>query len=155
MVPKDIALIFDPKYQLRFIQNFTHQHILFTGDFYGDITNFANKLPALKGKKLFYFYPTNQYVILQKYSTNIHIIEMIKRIYSIPMIPYNLCVYKKKYYIMYQYIPFVECEYSPNRKKNCNIQDMERIIYLLYWMLGIKGKVSKVISEHEDIILSK
>ena len=155
MNKKDGVLIFDPTYSVLFVKNNTNRIFEWTGEFIGDITNFTNKIPAMKGKNLFFFHPSNQYVILEKYETSTHIIEMIKRIYEFNMIPYNICLYRKKYYFMYQYIPFTEYEYSPNKKKKVDINDQERKIYILHWLLGVKGKVSRITINDCYITISK
>uniref|UniRef100_A0A6C0BEE0 Uncharacterized protein n=1 Tax=viral metagenome TaxID=1070528 RepID=A0A6C0BEE0_9ZZZZ len=156
MNQKGELLIFDPNFSVLFVKNSSTKVFEWNGEFIGDITALINKIPAMKGRNLFYFYPMNQYFILQKYDPTTHIIEMIKRIYGFHMIPYNTCIYRKKSYFMYQYVPFNELEYSPYKKKSVDIIDDERKIYILHWLLGVKGKFSRImISNSEHIFISK
>lgn len=141
---QDRIMIFHPSENGRFVRNFCEHPFQWTGENIGDVTSFLNPIPAIKGNKLFFMNPANQYVILQKYDTLTHIIELIKRIYGMYMIPYNICIYKNKPHIMYSYTPFNEVEYSINRKKKEDITDDERKIFFFHWMLGIKGKTIKV-----------
>lgn len=144
MTQKDGVMIFDPNYSVCFVKNTVDSYFEWTGNFIGDLTKSLNKVPALKRKNLFYLYPTQQYVILEKYDTKTHIVELIKQIYKLNMIPYNLCIYKKRHYFMYRYIPFSQTEYSPNKKKIDQINDDERKIFVLHWILGIKGKYTRI-----------
>lgn len=137
----DRCLIFHPCENGRFITNTCENTFQWTGEYIGDVTSSLNQLPAMKSAKLFIISPANQYVILDKYDVKTHIINIIKRIYGMYMIPYNLCMYKKKQYFMYQYIPFTEIEYTAYRKKQETINDDERRVIFLHWILGVKGKI--------------
>lgn len=149
------VLIFDPNYSMFFSSNFTQGSIQWTGDDIGDVTNILNKVPALKGKNMFCIQPSNQHILLEKYTTHTHIIETIKRIYQMDMIPYNICTYKKKKYIMYQYIPFNEYEYNPTKKKQFSINEIEKKLIAFHWILGVKGKIVLARSSNGDVIMSK
>lgn len=151
MAQKDGVLIFDPNHSVFFAKNTVDRYFQWTGDYIGDATNVVNRIPALKGKPLFYLHPTQQYVILQKYDTKTHIIEKIKQIYGMNMIPYNICTYKKRQYFMYRYIPYTQKEYSPNRKKINFITDDERKVFTLHWILGVKGKYLQISYENQDM----
>ncbi len=155
MTQKDGVLIFDPNYSVCFVKNTADRYFDWTGNYVGDLTDFLNKIPALKGKNLFYLHPTKQYVILEKYDTKTHIVEMVKQIYGMNMIPYNLCTYKKRHYFMYRYIPLTQTEYSPNKKKLDQITNDERMIFVLHWILGIKGKYVRIEDNNLKIVLSK
>lgn len=141
---EDRVMIFHPNENLRFISNQSNIGFQWTGEFLGEIDHLVNQIPAMKGTKLFQLYPANQYVILTKYDTKTHIIELIKRIYGLYIIPYNLCIYKKKQYIMYLYIPFNEIQYSLHKKKKDEVSDDERIIFFFHWMLGVKGRAIQI-----------
>ena len=141
---QDRIMIFHPSENIRFIHNFQEYPFNWTGDNIGDVTDYLNPIPALKGNKLFYMYHANQYVILQKYDVLTHLVELMKRIFGMNLVPYNLCIYKNKSHIMYLYIPFNEIEYSMIKKKKEDITDEERRIFFFHWMLGIKGKIIKV-----------
>lgn len=141
---QDRVMIFCPESNIRFIKNQTNIGFQWTGEFIGEVDSLINQIPAIKGIKLFQLYPINQYVILQPYDTRTHIIELIKRIYELNIIPYNLCTYKKKNYIMYMYVPFNEIQHSLYKKKKEEISDNERIIFFFHWMLGVKGKTVQV-----------
>lgn len=141
---QDRIMIFHPSETNRFVRIFCDRPFQWTGENIGDVTNFLNPVPAIKGNKLFYLNPTNQYVILKKYETLTHIIELIKRIYEMYIIPYNICTYKNKLYIMYCYTPLNEMEYSINKKKKDEITETERKIFFFHWMLGVKGKTVKI-----------
>ena len=108
---QDRVMIFHPSENGRFVKKTSDQCFQWTGEFIGEVSSMLNEIPAIKGNKLYYLSPVNQYVILQRYDTKTHIIELIKRIYSLPMIPYNLCYFNNKKYIMYSYTPFNEIEY--------------------------------------------
>jgi hypothetical protein len=144
MTTQDRIMIFSPNENGRFIKRQTDTVFQWTGDFVGEIDYLINQIPAIKGTKLFQLYPANQYVILQRYDTRTHIIELIKRIYGLNIIPYNLCIYKKKKHIMYLYVPFNEIQYSLYKTKKDEVSDSERIIFFLHWMLGVKGKAVQV-----------
>lgn len=141
----DRRLIFHPCENGRFITNIQEECFRWTGEYIGDVTSSLNQLPAMKSAKLYIISPANQYVVLEKYDVKTHIINLIKRIYGMFTIPYNLCLYKKKQYIMYQYIPFVEIEYTAFRKKQEDINDDERRIIFLHWILGVKGKMLRIV----------
>lgn len=141
---QDRIMIFHPSENGRFVRNFCERPFQWTGENIGDVTSFLNQIPAIKGNKLFFMNPANQYVILQKYDTLTHLIELIKRIYGMYMIPYNICIYKNKLHMMYSYTPFNEIEYSINKKKKEDITEDERKIFFFHWMLGVKGKTIKV-----------
>lgn len=149
-------MIFHPCENARFITNNVNVTFNWTGEFVGDITDYVNQLPAIKGKKLFVLYPSNQYIILESYNTTTHIIELIKRVYGMYSIPYNFCIYKKKQYIMYMYTPFVEIEYSALRKKKDEISEDERRIIFLHSILGVKGKTIKIVdpNDHNNCIIT-
>lgn len=140
----DRIMIFHPSENGRFIRNFCECPFNWTGENIGDVTGYLNSIPALKGNKLFFMHPANQYVILQKYDVLTHLVELMKRIFGMNLVPYNICVYKNKPHIMYLYIPFNEMEYSMVRKKKEDITDEERKIFFFHWMLGVKGKIIKV-----------
>lgn len=137
----DRVMIFHPYENNRFIKNHCESQFQWTGEFIGEVSGILNEIPALKGNKLYYLSPANQYVMLQRYDVKTHTIELIKRIYGLPMIPYNLCLFKNKQYIMYSYTPFNEIEYSLWRKKKEEITDGERYLFFFHWMLGVKGKI--------------
>lgn len=138
---QDRVMIFHPSENGRFIKSQADGYFQWTGDFIGEVSGILNAIPAVKGNKLYYLSPANQYVTLQKYDTKTHIIELIKRIYGLPMIPYNLCHFKNKKYIMYSYTPFNEIEYTLWQRKKNEINDVERRIFFFHWMLGVKGKI--------------
>lgn len=147
---QDRVMIFDPIVNSRFIKNFSESTFQWTGDDIGDITNMLNSIPAIKGVKLFHLYPANQYVILKKYEPRLHMIELMKRFFGLNLIPYNLCTYRKKQYIMYLYVPFHEVEYNIRCKKKDEITDDERKIYFFHSILGIKGKMVKIYTTSTD-----
>ena len=144
MSVQDRMMIFNQNENIRFVKNKNENEFSWSGEYIGDITNLVNQIPAIKGNKLFFLYPADQYIIIKKYEPIVHIIEIIKRIYDFKIIPYNICTYKKKKYIMYLYVPFHEIEYTLNKKKQNEITEDERRIYFLYWILGIKGKILKI-----------
>lgn len=148
---QDRCLIFHPSENGRFITNFNQNAFQWTGEFIGDVTNNLNELPALRGTKLFFIFPACQYVILEKYDTKTHLIHLIKRIYEMNIIPYNLCIYKKKQYFMYQYAPFNEMNYTAFKKNKSEITDDERKIFFLHWILGVKGKTLAVTSYDSNL----
>ena len=150
----DRLMIFHPSENSKFIINNGHLDVNWNGEFIGEVSNFLNKLPSVRGTKLFVMYPSNRYVVLQKYDTKTHIIELIKRIYEMPMIPYVLCKFKNKDYIMYQYIPFNEIQYTLWKKKKDEITDEERVIFFLHWMLGVRGKFISAYHKDRYITLS-
>lgn len=141
---QDRIMIFCPSENTRFIKRQTDTVFQWTGEFVGEVDCVINQIPAMKGTKLFQLYPVNQYVILQQYDTRTHIIELIKRIYGMNIIPYNLCIYKKKKHIMYLYVPFNEIQYSLHKKKKDEVSESERIVFFFHWMLGVKGKAVQV-----------
>lgn len=141
---KDRLMIFHPSENGRFIRNFQEFPFSWSGDNIGDVTNYLNPIPALKGNKLFFMNYANQYVVLQKYDVLTHLIEIMKRIFEMNLVPYNICIYKNKPHIMYLYVPFNEMEYSIGKKKKEDIVDDERRIFFFHWMLGVKGKTIKV-----------
>lgn len=141
---QDRIMIFSPSENNRFIKRQSNTGFQWTGEFVGEVDSLINQIPAMKGTKLFQLYPVNQYVILQRYDTRTHIIELIKRIYGMNIIPYNLCKYKKKDYIMYLYVPFNEIHYSLYGKKKDEVSDNERIVFFFHWILGVKGKAVQV-----------
>lgn len=143
-------MIFHPKENGIFVRNFNEHPFKWSGEYIGDITNLVNKIPAVKGRKLFYASPANQYVILEKYDTKTHIIEMIKRVLCMYSVPYNICTYKKKNYFMYLYVPFNEIEYSYGRKKKEDITEEERKIFFLHYILGVKGKTVRIYVSSEN-----
>lgn len=147
---QDRVMIFNPSENGRFIRNFNDFPFNWTGENIGDVTECLNQIPALKGNKLFYMYQTKQYVILQKYDTLTHLVEIMKRIFGLKIVPYNICIYKKKPYIMYSYIPFNEVNYNMHKLKKEQITDEERKIFFFHWMLGIKGKVIKVYTTNKE-----
>lgn len=141
---QDRIMIFHPSENGRFIRNFYSTPFNWTGENIGDVTQYLNPIPAIKGNKLFLMTPVNQYVILQKYDVMTHLIEIMKRIFGLYGVPYNICIYKNKPQIMYMYTPFNEMEYSMVKKKKEDITDEERKIFFFHWMLGIKGKIIKI-----------
>lgn len=140
-LPTDRVMIFHPNENGRFINFNSGINFTWNGEHIGEISPFISKIPAVKGNNLFYVNGINQYVILKIYNPRTHIIEMIKRVYELPMIPYNICTYKGRTYIVYSYKPFNEIEYSLWRKKKEDITDAERIIFFFHWILGVKGKI--------------
>lgn len=144
---QDRVMIFHPSENGRFIKKTAENSFYWTGEFIGEVSGMLNEIPSVKGNKLYYLSPANQYVILQKYDTKTHIIELIKRIYELPMIPYNLCYFKNKQYIMYSYTPFNEIEYTLWQRKKEEITDGERLLFFFHWMLGIKGKVIRAYTD--------
>jgi len=151
----DENLIFNPEYSSFFTKNCASLYLTLNGEYIGDITHQVNKIPSMKNTNLFYSGPSNQYVILQKYDIGTHIIECIKQIYNFNIVPYNICIYKNKKYILYDYIPFTQQEYSLNKKKYVEVTDQERRIFLLHWLLGIKGKISNYNMNGINIVFSK
>lgn len=149
---QDRCLIFHPCENNRFVTNLQQVSFQWTGEYIGDVTECLNQLPAMKNTKLYFISPANQYVILEKYDPKTHIINMIKRIYGMKMIPYNLCIYKKKEYIMYQYMPFIELPYTAYRKKATEINEDERQVIFLHWILGVKGKMIRVVGDYNITI---
>lgn len=147
-------MILKPHENIRLVKNFCEKHIQWSGEYIGDITNLVNQIPALKGNKLFYMYPINQYVILKKYEIVDHLIELIKYIFEMNIIPYNFCKYKKKTYIMYLYEPFKEFEINYAKTKKTEITDDHRKIYFLHWILGVKGKTLKIYSDEHFTFFS-
>lgn len=134
-------MIFHPSENWRFVKKTNDCSFSWSGEFIGEVSELLNEIPAIKGNKLYYLSPANQYVILQRYDTKTHIIELIKRIYGLPMIPYNLCHFKNKQYIMYSYTPFNEIEYTLWKRKKDEITDSERLLFFFHWMLGVNGKI--------------
>lgn len=137
----DRVMIFHPSENGRFVKSQSSLPFIWNGEFIGEVSGMLNSIPAVKGNKLYYLSPANQYVILQRYDVKTHIIELVKRIYGLPMIPYNLCYFKNKQYIMYSYTPFNEIEYTLWQRKKEEINDSERLLFFFHWMLGIRGKI--------------
>ncbi len=153
----DRVMIFHPCENGRFVNSNIGTFFNWTGDYIGEISGFISKIPAVKGNNLYFVNGLNQYVILKKYNTRTHIIEMIKRIYQLPIIPYNLCNYKNRAYFVYLYTPFNEIEYTLWKRKKDEITDGERIIFFLHWILGVRGKIVRAYingSNSDSIILS-
>lgn len=150
---QDRLMIFKPHENMRFVVNFKDTPFTWSGENIGDVTEVLNVVPAVKGNKLFYMSPANQYVILRKYDGITHTIELLKRIFEMKLVPYNLCFYKKKSYIMYLYAPFNEIEYSFLRKKSLEITNDEKKIFFFHWLLGVKGKTLKVFTNDGGYVI--
>jgi hypothetical protein len=150
---KEELLIFSPIHNEIFVKNYHSTKIAWNdGSHIGDIDKIVNPIPAKKGKKIFYLYPSNQYVILEKYNIITHYVEIIKSIYNLYSIPFNICTYKKKEYICYKYVPF--CQFNQKLNKKIITND-ERIIHIFHWIIGMKGKISKIVTTSGDIYISK
>lgn len=144
---EEFTLVFQHDFSMKFVTNHYSNSFSFDGSFVGEIKDFINKIPAIKSKRLFYVYPANFYITLEKYSVENHYIEYIKKFFNISTIPYNLCTYKGKMYIMYISYPQYEMTYRLLGKNAYDITEEERKIYLFHWLLGVRGKYMKVKSK--------
>lgn len=133
-------LIFHTSCNNMFIKTQCGFMIRWNGEFIGEIKDFANKIPALKGKRLFLLYPANQYISLEPYTFINHYVECIKVILGMNSLPFNTCTYKNKQYIVYDSYPEYDTIYCLSKKNSNDINDEERKIYLFHWLLGLRGK---------------
>lgn len=141
---QDGMLVFHPSCNDMFIKNYCESKFVWNGSDIGEISSFVNRIPALKSKKIFYLFPAQQYISLEPYTVLNHYIECIKPIFGIRQIPFNICTYKSRKYIMYVSYPEYETIYSLMKKKPHEITDEERKIYLFHWILGVRGKYMRV-----------
>lgn len=109
----------------------------------GEITNFAECIPCKINDRLFYYVDPMKgglYFLSRRYDPIDDLVEQLKYIFEIPILPYNICKINGRSHFIYECYPEYENEFlltSVNPKK---LTDNERLIGIFHWIIGAKGK---------------